>query len=97
MTEIFQSDTERPKLESLDDLISEADLIEFLGVNKRAIQSWRYGKDGKPMLPYVRVAKQIWYFKPQVVWWLNDWQNNVIDRYRVEHRKRLAAVNWKKR
>jgi hypothetical protein len=96
MTEWYEPTVPRPPIENLDDMITEEQLQQLLGVKGYTTRPWRGGKDGKPSLPYVRFGNQIRYFKNQVAWWMNEWQIAVVDKNRIEHRARLIKI-WEKK
>lgn len=78
-----------PPIQSFDDLMTEDQLCEFLDVKKTALTGWRYGRDGRVELPFIKLATKRWYSKTQVIWWMNQWQLATIEKYRRDRQKRL--------
>lgn len=77
-----------PEIVDFDDLITRDDLAKFLDLSTQRLDRWRWGSEGRPPIPYLRL-KKIYFSKKQVIWWLNQVQRNMPDKYRLDREKRL--------
>lgn len=69
--------TDRPPIESLDDLVDIDAIGLVLGFKRGSIREFMRGLDGKPPLPYVKVGRAPMFSKRQVAWWINQLQQQV--------------------
>jgi hypothetical protein len=76
-----------PPIASLDDLMTQAEVMEFFGVHKTTLTKWRLGYDNKPEMPYLRLNNIVYISRDQLVWWLNLLQHQV-DPYHSAMRRR---------
>jgi hypothetical protein len=81
-------DDEVPALENLGQLISLKELSDKFNMKPAVVSKMRWGD---PKLPYVRIGNGVFFFEPQVVWWLNKWQKEKPDPYYVDRMRRLRA------
>jgi hypothetical protein len=84
------TEPDAPLIASLDDLMTTDEAAKFFNVSKKTVDMWRYGREqAAPKLPYFRLANKIYLSRAQLVWWLNEWQKRVIDKYHVDRMRRL--------
>ena len=77
-----------PRFPSVDDLIPIEDMAEKLGVKRRWLADARFED---PALPYIRFGRKMLVSKVQVAWWLNEVQDNQVDRYFLDRRRRIVT------
>lgn len=64
-----------PPIESLEDVVSIQDMGLILHMKPATLRKYMRGYEGKPALPYVRIARVPHFSKRQVAWWLDQVQN----------------------
>lgn len=76
-----------PPIAGFDDLMTEQEVLDMFGISRSTLMKWRYGRDNKPEMPYIRLNNRIFISKQQLAWWLNEVQKSV-DPYHYKFRNR---------
>lgn len=72
-----------------EDLITREELAAKFKVTPVTVDHWRYGRGGTmPPMPYIRLGNTMYFSKVQIVWWLNQYQQQP-DPYFIERMRRL--------
>lgn len=82
------TDDDVPPLGNLSQLISLKELSDKFNMKPAVVSKMRWGK---PRLPYCRIGNGVFFFEPQVVWWLNKWQKERPDPYYTDRMRRLRV------
>lgn len=70
-----------------DDLITREQLAELFGISVATLDKWRWGREGKPIMPFVRLGTRVMFSKTQMIWWLNQYQKQ-LDPYLEDRKQR---------
>lgn len=70
----FVDPTKPPVIESLDDIVSIQEMGTLLHMKPATLRKYMRGYEGKPPMPYVRIARTPHFSKRQVAWWLSQIQ-----------------------
>lgn len=72
-------DSEIPEIQSLEELFKAKEIAAIIGIAPRLVTFWRTEHG----LPYIRLGKQAYFSKTQVVAFLNYYQKNVPDKVAI--------------
>jgi hypothetical protein len=75
-----------------DDLIDKDDLAKIFGIAPITLDAWRWGREGKPMMPFVRLGNRIVFSKTQMTWWLNTYQKQVDPYHEDRVRRKQEGI-----
>lgn len=70
------------------DLITGEELAELFKVSIATFDKWRWGRDGKPMIPFVRLGHNLFYSRTQMAWWMNEVQK-IPDAHHEDRKQRI--------
>ena len=81
-----------PPIESLDEIMTRAEVAEYLKVSEHTVDNWRYGRGAARgvSLPYFRIGGVTYVWKGGIIWWLNR-VSELPDVYHSDRMRRIQA------